>query len=353
MGLDERLRAELAEHRAYLLVQDDLYGEAVTELKRAAFGFEQAEMPWHALAARARSLVWLATPDDDTDAACDAHGADSEEGRQPAGAERPDPALIQAGADAALRAVERLKTKAPLTGESLGEGERTSGHDVAAERVLEYLVALYSCTFVAFQEALRAPEESSPATQKFEKFVHTFHDEAERWAAPHQAANARQLAAELADRRDDAVRAEAELRAAVRDVDASGRPWRGSRPRALLAQILLAKDEPAEAAELLHQAITDAVRHGDTGFPPAPTYALLGRAASYMGISAAPCATSRRPPRASTRTERTKKPPKRGLSSPASWRTPDSRPMPPWSWNRSSATKPPLHSTSDCSPRPG
>ncbi|MFE5484675.1 hypothetical protein [Streptomyces sp. NPDC056527] len=40
-------------------------------------------------------------------------------------------------------------------------------------------------------------------------------------------------------------------------MEASGRPWRGSRPRALLAQILMSKEERAEAVELLHQAMEE------------------------------------------------------------------------------------------------
>ncbi|NWF25573.1 hypothetical protein HW130_04725 [Streptomyces sp. PKU-EA00015] len=281
IGPEDLLRAELAEQRAYRLAQEDRDTESITELRRAADLFERLGMPWHALSARTRALAWSAAFDDHTDdvASQEGRGADH-------GTERLDADAIRAAVDEALREAERLKTEAPFTGGSLGEGEAASGVDGEAERVLEYLALLYSCTFAAYQEALRRlPEASGSAMERFERFARTLHSEAERLSVPHQVANARQFLADMAGRRGDAVRAEAELRAALKDVDASGRPWRGSRPRALLAQILLSKDEPAEAVDLLHRAISDAVRYDDTEFALAPAYALLGHAASHLGDS--------------------------------------------------------------------
>lgn len=93
-------------------------------------------------------------------------------------------------------------------------------------------------TYAAYQQMLRQlPERPDAAVKRFEQAISVLHSEAERLSVPHQVANARQFAADMAGRRGDFVRAEAELRAALKDVDASDRPWRGSRARCQLAQI--------------------------------------------------------------------------------------------------------------------
>ncbi|GGT85310.1 tetratricopeptide repeat protein [Streptomyces lateritius] len=284
LGPEDLLHAELAEHRAYLLSQEDFNAESITELRRAEVLFERLGMPWHALSARTRVFAWTTAPDESTDGGTDDGRSPQADEAPDSRTDRPDTEAVQAGLDEARREVERLKTEAPLTGEAPGEGEPESEAERKAERVLEYLGVLYSCTFAAYQEVLRQlPEPTAPAVELFEEHARTLHMEAERLAVPHQVANARQFVADMAGRRGDIVRAEAELRAALKNVEDSGRPWRGSRPRALLAQILLAKEEPAEAVELLHQAIADAVRYDDTDFQLAPTYGLLGHAASRLG----------------------------------------------------------------------
>ncbi|MFB7466103.1 hypothetical protein ACFCZ1_21820 [Streptomyces sp. NPDC056224] len=282
LGPEDLLHAELAEQRAYLLVQEDRDPESVAELKRAAELFERLGMPWHALSARTRALAWTTVSGDYAD---DVDDAAVQEGRATDhDAERPDAAAVRTALDEALSEAERLKTEAPFTDGTLAEEGAASGADGEAERVLEYLTVLYAHTFAAYQEALRQlPEASGSAMERFEESVRTLQAEAERLSVRHQVAHARQFVADMAGRRGDVARAEAELRTALTDVDASGRPWRGTRLRALLAQILLSKDEPAEAVELLHQALADAVRYDDTEFALAPTYALLGHAASHLG----------------------------------------------------------------------
>ncbi|WP_329389515.1 hypothetical protein OG625_36410 [Streptomyces sp. NBC_01351] len=246
LGPEELLQAELAEQRAFRLAKEDCDAESTAELKRAAGLYEGLGMPWHALSARARSLVWLSASDD----------ADHES--------------IRTGLDAVLAEAELLKAEAPLTSS-------------AQEAELEYLTVLYAATFAAYQEAARTlPEPAGPATERFEQHAGTLRAEAERLSVPHQVANALQFAADLAARSGDPERAEEGLRAALAAVDASDRPWRGSRPRALLAQLMLGKGEPAEAAELLHRALADTARYDDTDFAVAPTYALLGHAASHL-----------------------------------------------------------------------
>ncbi|WP_435192371.1 hypothetical protein [Streptomyces sp. bgisy126] len=263
LGPEELLRAELAEERAYRLRQKDEDAESGAELETAAGLYEELGLPWQALAARARALAWT-TGEDDADA-----------GRDEA---------VRGRLDAMLREAERLRDEAPLTGEEPGDAERAAGADAAADRVSAYFTVLYADAYAAYQETMRRePEESGPVPERFERAVGALRAEAERLGAPHQTANARQFAADVAGRRGDVARAEAELRAALVDVDASDRPWRGSRPRALLAQTVLARQEPAEAVELLHRAIADAVRYDDADFPMAPTYALLGHASSHLG----------------------------------------------------------------------
>ncbi|MEV7278751.1 hypothetical protein [Streptomyces sp. NPDC093111] len=265
LGPEDLLRAELAEHRAGELGSSDHEGEAVVAMNEAADLFERVGMPWHALSARARAVAWGTTPEE-TEANGDA---------------------IRARLDGFLRDAERLMAEAPLSGESPGAGETASGDDVAGQRVREYLIVLNARAYAAYRDVERAlPEPPDAAVERFEEHVGRLAAEAERLSVAHQRANARQYVADLHGRRGDFARAEAELRAALKDLDGSARPWRGPRPRALLAQFLMSKGESAEAVELLHQAIADAVRYDETRFPLAPTYALLGHALSHLGDQA-------------------------------------------------------------------
>ncbi|WOX20097.1 hypothetical protein [Streptomyces solicathayae] len=276
LGPEDLLRAELAEQRAFQLSQKGRDAESITELTQAAELFGRLGMPWHALSARSRAVAWSTRPGDG-----DADGASAGNADDDASL---DPDAIRADVDEVLREAERLKAEAPLTGENPGEGEAAAGVDVAVERVLAHLGVLYSCTFAAYQELLRQePEPADSAVAWFEASARTLHTEAERLSVPHQVANARQFVADVAGRRGDLALAESQLRAALKDIEASERPWRGSRPRALLAQILIPNQGHAEATELLHRAIADAVRYDDADFPMAPTYALLGHAASHLG----------------------------------------------------------------------
>ncbi|MYT22830.1 hypothetical protein GTW69_21495, partial [Streptomyces sp. SID7760] len=251
LGPQDLLSAELAEQRAYRLSKDDRSEESGAELERAAGLYEGLAMPWHALSARARALAWLTASED----------ADHE--------------AIRTGLEAVLAEAELLKSEAPL--------EAAATTDGPSAEALEYLILLYAATFAAYQDAARTlPEPTASAVQRFDECAATLRAEAERLSVPHQASNALQFSADLASRTGDFERAETELQAALAAVDASGRPWRGSRPRTLLAQVMLGKGEPAEAAELLHRAIADAARYDDTDFAVAPAYALLGHAASHL-----------------------------------------------------------------------
>ncbi|MEO3973721.1 hypothetical protein [Streptomyces sp. CAU 1734] len=269
-GPEDLLHAELAEQRAHLLARECRGAESAAELNRAAELFAGLGMEWHALSARACALAWTA----------DDHGDGTDAG------ERPSPEAIRTGLDQILTEAEHLKERAPFTGGNPAEGEGLAGAPVGEARIREYLAVLYCRALAAYHEALRPAEPSGPATEWFEECVLALRTEAGRLSVPHQVSNARELVADLAARRGDAGRAEKELRAALKDVEASARPWRGSRPRVLLARVLLAGDEPAEAAELLHRAVSDAVRYNDPEFMFAPVYALLGHAAAHTGDSA-------------------------------------------------------------------
>ncbi|WP_435600083.1 hypothetical protein [Streptomyces sp. C10-9-1] len=275
LGPGELLSAELAEHRALVLSREDRGGRSVSELRQAAELFGRAGAPWRMLSARARALAWESVPDEDGE------GAGSAEGAGPDG-----PGAFRAALDEVLHEAERLKEREPLTGGPAAGADDTTGGP-GQERVLEYLTVLFSRAFAAYQEVTAAPEGAQAAAmERFEECVGALRSEAEGLGVPHQVANARQFAADLAFRRGDAAEAEEELRAALVDVESSGRPWRGSRPRVLLAQALLARSEPGEASELLHRAIGEAVRYDDTEFPLAPAYALLGHAATHLGDAA-------------------------------------------------------------------
>ncbi|MFG3287106.1 hypothetical protein [Streptomyces sp. NPDC048111] len=291
LGPADRLDAERAEQRAYLLSRKDRHQASKGELALAADLFAKAGMDWHALSARTRLFAWETVFDDtaDSDGTPGDEGGTSEDGTVRVDATRgdgarPDEETVRAGIDEALRAAERLMSEAPFTGGNAGEGEAASEGDVGAERALEYLTVLYSCAFAAYQDLRRQlPEPSDSALQRFESVTGTLHTEAERLSAPHQVANARQFVADMAGRRGDLVRAQAELRTALTDIEASGRPWRAIRPRALLAQFVMAADQPAEAVELMHRSMADVVRYDDTEFAQGPAHALLGHAASHLG----------------------------------------------------------------------
>ncbi|MFJ3581756.1 hypothetical protein ACIPPS_05910 [Streptomyces sp. NPDC090127] len=262
LGPENRLRAELAEHRSSRLGQKERVDEGVAELERAAELFDSVGMPWHSMSARTRALAWAATPEE--------AGKDAD--------------TVRARLDEALREAECLKTTAPFTDEAAGPGEAVPGSDVGNDRVLAYLTALNACTYAAYQDVVRQlPDPSEAAVERFEEIARTLRAQAEHHGAPHQVASARKYVADLSGRQGDLVRAETELRAALEDLQVAERPWRGSRSRALLAQLLMAKQEQAEAVELLHQAIADAVRYDDADFPMAPTYAMLGHAVSHLG----------------------------------------------------------------------
>ncbi|MFF3552348.1 tetratricopeptide repeat protein [Streptomyces tsukubensis] len=265
IGPAELLEAELAEQKANRLLGDDETAGAVVELERATELYEDLGLHWQALSARARVITW--GPGDTTGA----EGADD-------GSDRVE-AMEQLVQEAKV-----LLDRTPLTGGNPVEAEGFLGADAAVERTLCYGGVLFGLAFTAYRSVmLQFPEPGETATAKLEEHTGTLRAEAERLSLPHQSANARQFLADVAARSGDTARAEKELRAALEDVAASERPWRGGRPRLQLARGLMGDGRYEEAAELLHRAITEAARYGDDEFAFASAYTVLGHAVSHLG----------------------------------------------------------------------
>ncbi|MFJ9432622.1 hypothetical protein ACIRQY_23610 [Streptomyces sp. NPDC101490] len=298
-GPVELLHAEIAEQRAHDLWREGQRDERAAVLADTIERFEHLRMPWHALSGRALLLVGTtprSTADSEGDSAADL-GADSAVGGAPA-----DWTEVREALSDLLSTTEKLLVDVPLDGEALGEGEAAYGADLRVERTLAYLAVRFCATSLAYRELLDAPgrtgdggEEAAdgaavpPAPdaedlpRRFEEHATALHAEAERLGHPHQAANAHQFRAELAWRSGDLTGAERELRTALEMIEAAGRPWRRPRPSALLAQVLLGRERPQEAVELLHGALADAVAHDDTTFAYSSTYMLLGHASTHLG----------------------------------------------------------------------
>ncbi|MFJ6940494.1 hypothetical protein [Streptomyces sp. NPDC101132] len=277
LGPAELLRAEVAEEKAYLLAREDgRHAETLAELDLAAELYDGLGRRWDALCARTRGLALTA----DGSAGGQGDGEEAEGGT-------PDATEVRALTEKSLGLAARLLEEAPPTEGATAQEAAATGAETQADRVSGYLGVLHSCAYAVFHAVYRQWPESEPDRDAliawFDEVNGRLRAEAERFGVPHQEANARQFDSEVAAARGDLARAEAELRAVVADVTAAGMPWRTPRPRARLAQLLLSRGEYAEASDLLHQALSEAVQHDDTDFPVASTYTLLGHAASHLG----------------------------------------------------------------------
>ncbi|WP_431962678.1 hypothetical protein [Actinacidiphila sp. bgisy160] len=246
LGPEERLRGELAEHRAFTAMEDEDRAAARAALAEARELFALAGMPERVLTSRARLASVGVEP-----------GPEAAEGR--------------AELDAVLTEARAL----------LDEG--------SAGVVRAYFVVLQCRAFLAHTEAAAAlPDVPTELRERFDAAVAEAVAESERLGAPERMVNTRVYAADLAARSGDLDRAEQELRSVLRIVEAAGTPWRATRPRGLLGQVLLQQHRPQEAMEQFHGALASAGAHGDTAFPVARTHALLGHAAGHAGdLSAA------------------------------------------------------------------
>lgn len=245
-GPRDRLRAELAEHRATRARHGDNPAEALAACTEAVEAYRSAGLPWHAAAARARAAVTSL----------------SDDGGVPDG--------IHAELDAALAETEALRNRAA--------GEPAAEETDCRLRVLHHRV------FAAYRDvAARLPEADAEATGRLADRCAELTAAAERHGRLHYTAYVRQYAADLAARGGRLEEAETGMRAALEIFERAGTPWRASRTLGVLGQVLLARGEPARATEVLHRALSGAVRHDDTSFPVGPTHALLARAALDTG----------------------------------------------------------------------
>ncbi|MDV5143108.1 tetratricopeptide repeat protein [Streptomyces sp. SBC-4] len=309
LGPEDLLRAELAEQRAYLLLQEDRHAESIADLELAAGLFERLAMPWQALSTRTRALAWATTPDaaadlgrtegddDHADGVSPRVGTDADGGslRVDTKADGGSPLVstkadaFRASLDACLREAERLSTGAPFTGEPQplgdGRGRRLRRPRLGARAGVPDRAVLLSL------RRLPGPPATAPGSPP----TRCGSGSRSRPSGCGPRRNACPCATTWPTHASSSPTSP--LSAATRSWPrrSYARLWRTSTPpggpgavraRALLAQILLAEQAPAEATELLHRAIADAVRYGDTDFPLAPTYALLGHASTHLGDSA-------------------------------------------------------------------
>ncbi|MEU1616884.1 hypothetical protein ABZ479_06205 [Streptomyces sp. NPDC005722] len=243
LGPEERLRGELAEHRAFAAMEDEDKAAVRAALTEARELFAVAGMPERVLTARARLASVGVEP-----------GPEADEGR--------------AELDMVLAEARALVDASPATPGILRA----------------WFVVLQCRAYLAHTEAMAAlPDVPAELRERFETAVAEAVAESERLGAPERTVNTRVYAADLAARTGDLDRAEQELRSVLRVVEAAGTPWRATRPRGLLGQVLLQQHRPEDAMEQFHGALASARAHGDTAFPVARTYALLGHAADHAG----------------------------------------------------------------------
>ncbi|MEU9080224.1 hypothetical protein [Kitasatospora sp. NPDC048538] len=235
-----RLRAELAEQRAHRSLERDEYAEGRAGLVAAAALFEEAGLPGQALMVRGRALI--------------AELGDVE------GAVADWPAL-----DEVLRAAEEL---------------RAAGGAMTDD---DYLIVLQVRAYAAHHDLVSAlPEPPAAVLGRFEEAADGYHGAAVALGSARRAATSRQYRADAAARQGRMAEAAAELREVLAQLDTAELPWQTPRVLGLLGQVLLQDGEPAEAVEVFHRALAEAVRWGEGGYPFAPTYMMLGHACMLL-----------------------------------------------------------------------
>ncbi|MFF2148571.1 hypothetical protein [Kitasatospora sp. NPDC058190] len=235
LGGPERLAAELAEQHAHEALQRDDHAEGAAGLLAAAELYERAGLPGPALMVRTRTLI--VELDDVEGAVAD-----------------------WTALDAALARAEEQRAAGTLTDD-------------------DYLIILQSRAYAAHHDLVEAlPEPSAQTAARFEAAVGAYRQTALALGSARRAATSRQYTADAAARQGRLTEAAAELREVLAQLDAAELPWHTPRVLGLLGQVLLQDGEPAQAAEVFHRALAEAVRWGDDSYPYAPTYMMLGHA---------------------------------------------------------------------------
>ncbi|MEV7602538.1 hypothetical protein AB0O91_34715 [Kitasatospora sp. NPDC089797] len=239
LGGPERLNAEIAEQRAHEALQRDEHAEGIAGLLAAAELFEAAGLPGPALMARTRTLI--------------VELGDVE------GAVADWPAL-----DAALERARELRADGAMLDD-------------------DYLIVLQSRAYAAHHDLAEAlPEAPAGTVGRFEEVVGDYQRTAVELGSARRAATSRQYTADIAAREGRLAEAVTELRAVLAQLEAAELPWHAPRVLGLLGQVLLQHGEPAQAAEVFHRALAEAVRWGDDSYPYAPTYMMLGHASMQV-----------------------------------------------------------------------
>ncbi|MFJ8045582.1 hypothetical protein ACIRBX_34250 [Kitasatospora sp. NPDC096147] len=240
LGPVERLLADLALQRASDAFDRDEDQLAAAELVEAERLFELAGYPDKAAAQRARGALVNFTEDDWT----------------------ADWALL----DESLR----------ITGEALAAGRATGPED---------LLVVRQCRAMAGYRGHVGglPEPTAEATEVFEREVTAYHAEALAHGYPHRAATALMYRADALGRAGQLEASEAAGQEALALQEKAGTPWQSPRTLSLLSQLRFQAGAPDQAVPLLHRALAEANRWGDTSFPFGSTYAMLGHAYAHGG----------------------------------------------------------------------
>ncbi|WP_405020555.1 hypothetical protein OHV05_30590 [Kitasatospora sp. NBC_00070] len=240
VGSPDRLAAEVAMQRAFDASEVDDLALAEAEITTAQAGFAAAGLAAAVLATRARLLVLRLSEDDwSADwAALDAVLADSE----------------------ALRAADPT---APAE---------------------DHLTVLQCHALAAHRELTNAQAEPGPElTGRFDTAVARYRRESAGHGNLRRVATSHQYAGDAQARQGLTDAAGTELRQALALIEEAELPWLAPRMLVQLAQLDFLRGEPAEGVPLLHRALAEAVRWGETSFPFGPTYALLGHACKHLG----------------------------------------------------------------------
>ncbi|MGW2400814.1 hypothetical protein ACWCYY_30055 [Kitasatospora sp. NPDC001664] len=240
LGPEARLLADLALQRASDAFDRDEDDTAAAELAEAQQQFELAGYPDKAAAQRARAALVNFTDDDWT----------------------ADWAVL----DEALR----------ITEEAFAAGRATGPEDVLVVR---------QCRAMAGYRGLvtELPEPSAEATAVFEREVEAYRTQALTHGYPHRAATALMYRADALGRAGQLEPAGAAAEEALALQEKAETPWHTPRTLSLLSQLRFQAGAPAEAVPLLHRALAEANRWGDSGFPFGSTYAMLGHAYAHGG----------------------------------------------------------------------
>ncbi|GAA1183164.1 hypothetical protein GCM10009664_56530 [Kitasatospora gansuensis] len=240
LGTLDRLAAEVAMQRAFDAAEVDDLELSRAELTAAQAGFEAAGLPAQVLAVRSRLLVL--------------------------GLDQDGWAADWAALEGVLTESEALYATDPA-GPADGHLTVLQCHALAAHR--ELIAAL--------------PEPPQEQAERFDTVVARYRRESEAHGNSRRVATSHQYVADAHARQGLTDSAEAELRQARELLEQAELPWLEPRVLVQLAQLGFLRGEPGDGVPLLHRALSEAARWGETSFPFGPTYALLGHACKHLG----------------------------------------------------------------------